>query len=60
MAHLKYQPVPHNPEEFHERARKLKGFQEAYKELGDEYALISELLGARSKAGTKYPFNRDC
>jgi len=27
------------------------GFQEAYEELRDEYALVRELLGARSRAG---------
>jgi hypothetical protein len=44
MAELKYQPVPHNREEFHKKAVKRKGFQEAYEELGDEYALIRAKL----------------
>lgn len=51
MAELKYRPVPHDQEAFLEKARKRKGFQEAYDELGDEYALARELLGARSRAG---------
>src|SRR4030095_5301734 len=51
MAELKYHPVPHNREECHKKALKRKGFQQAYEELGEEYALIRELLRARSRAG---------
>jgi len=51
MAELKYRPVLHDHEAFLQRAQKRKGFQEAYKELSDEYALVRELLGARSRAG---------
>jgi hypothetical protein len=50
MAQLKYRPVSHDQEAFLEQARKRKGFQEAYEELGDEYALSFELLGVRSRA----------
>lgn len=51
MAELKYRPVPHDQEAFLKKARKRKGFQEAYEELGEEYALVRELLKARSRAG---------
>ncbi|HYN21417.1 MAG TPA: helix-turn-helix transcriptional regulator [Thermoanaerobaculia bacterium] len=51
MDELKYRPVPHNQEAFLKKARKRKGFQEAYDQLGDEYALVRELLAARSRAG---------
>ena len=51
MAELKYQPVLHDQEAFLKKARTRKGFQEAYEELEDEYALVRELLRARSRAG---------
>ena len=51
MAELKYRPVPHDHKAFLKKARKRKGFQEAYEELGGEYALVRELLDARSRAG---------
>jgi DNA-binding XRE family transcriptional regulator len=51
MADLKYQPVPHDHEVFLKKARKRKGFREAYKELDEEYALIREMLAARSMLG---------
>ncbi|HVF60090.1 MAG TPA: hypothetical protein VNJ70_09810 [Thermoanaerobaculia bacterium] len=51
MTELKHGPVPHDQEAFLEKARKRKGFQKAYEELGDEYALAQELLGGRSQAG---------
>lgn len=51
MAELKYQPVPHDQKAFLKRARKRKGFQEAYEEPEEEYALVRELLNARSRAG---------
>jgi len=51
VAELKYRPVPHDQEAFLKKARKRKGFQEAYDQLGDEYALVRELLAARSRAG---------
>ena len=44
-------PVPHDHEAFLERARKRKGFSEAYDGLEDEYALVRELLTARAQAG---------
>ena len=51
MADLKYQPVPHDQKAFLEKAIKRKGFKEAYEALENEYALIHELLAARSRAG---------
>ncbi len=51
MAELKYQPVSHDQKAFLEKAMKRKGFKEAYEGLADEYALVRELLAARSRAG---------
>lgn len=51
MAELKYQPVPHSHEEFIKKALKKKDFKEAYEGLEEEYALIREMLAARSRSG---------
>ena len=51
MADLKYQPVPHDHKAFLKNARKRKGFRKAYKDLEAEYALIREMLAARSMLG---------
>ena len=51
MAELKYQPVPHDHEEFIKKALKTKDFKEAYEDLEEEYALIREMLAARSRSG---------
>jgi DNA-binding XRE family transcriptional regulator len=51
MAEMKYQPVTHNHESFLKNAWKRKGFRKAYKELEEEYALIREMLAARSTLG---------
>jgi DNA-binding XRE family transcriptional regulator len=51
MAELKYQPVPHDHEEFIKKALKRKDFKEVYEELEEEYALIREMLTARSRSG---------
>jgi DNA-binding XRE family transcriptional regulator len=51
MAELKYQPVAHDHESFLKNARKRKGFRKAYRELEEEYALIREMLAARSMLG---------
>lgn len=48
---LKYRPAGHDHKEFLKRAGKREGFKEAYKELEEEYALVRELLQARSRAG---------
>ena len=51
MADLKYQAVRHNHAEFLAKAKKRAGFVEAYDELALEYALASQMLKARAKAG---------
>lgn len=51
MADSTYKPVAHDHDEFLERALKRKGFGEAYDALEDEYLLVRELLGARTRAG---------
>lgn len=51
MADLKYSPVLHNHKAFLKRAIKRAGFREAYDELADEYAIVRQLLSARTKAG---------
>ena len=51
MADLEFKPVAHDHAAFLDKARKRKGFSEAYDALGDEYLLIRELLNARAKAG---------
>ena len=51
MTELTYQPVPHDHEEFLEKALKRKTFKKAYEDLEEEYSLIREMLAARSRAG---------
>ncbi len=51
MADLKYQAVRHDHAEFLAKAKKRAGFAEAYDELALEYALASQMLKARAKAG---------
>jgi DNA-binding XRE family transcriptional regulator len=51
MARLEYKPVPHNHDEFLEKALQRKGFREAYAKNEEEYALVRELLQARLRAG---------
>jgi len=51
MADPKYQPVPYDHGAFLKKARKRKGFRKAYKVLEEEYALIREMLAARSMLG---------
>jgi len=51
MTDIGYCPISHNHKEFLEKALKRKGFAEAYRELDDEYALVRELLAARSRSG---------
>ena len=50
MADLKFKPVPHDHPEFIKRAKLRPGFSEAYAGLKVEYALVSQMLAARSKA----------
>ena len=51
MADLKYDPVPHDHEAFLNKARKRKGFSEAYDSLEEEYLFVREMLSARAKSG---------
>jgi DNA-binding XRE family transcriptional regulator len=51
MAEIKYSPVPHDHQAFLTKARKKKGFTEAYDNLEDEYLLVREMLLARAKSG---------
>lgn len=51
MDKLKYRPVFHDHDEFLKKARKRKGFREAYNDLEEEYVLVRDMLAARSKSG---------
>ena len=51
MADTRYEPVAHDHDDFLKKALKRKGFSEVYQGLADEYALVKELLAARSRAG---------
>ncbi len=51
MPDLKYKPVHHSHSEFLAKAKQRPGFTEAYGSLELEYALASQMLKARSKAG---------
>ena len=51
MAEVKYRPVRHDHEAFLKKARKRRGFKAAYDALAVEYAVASEMLAARSRAG---------
>jgi DNA-binding XRE family transcriptional regulator len=46
-----YRPVRHDHDAFLERARRRKGFSEAYAANAREYDLTRELLAARAEAG---------
>lgn len=51
MTELKYEPVSHDHNAFLKNARKREGFSKAYNDLEEEYALVREMLSARSKSG---------
>jgi DNA-binding XRE family transcriptional regulator len=51
MADLKFIPVPHDHPGFIKRAKLKPLFSEAYAGLELEYAVASQMLGARTKAG---------
>ena len=51
MDESKYEPVSHDHKAFLKNARKREGFSKAYNDLEEEYALIYEMLSARSKSG---------
>jgi DNA-binding XRE family transcriptional regulator len=51
MADLKYKPLRHDHTKFLAKAKRRPGFAEAYESLELEYALASQMLKARAKAG---------
>jgi len=51
MADLKFKPVTHDHNAFIEKAKKREGFKDAYDDLEEEYALVREMLAARSRVG---------
>jgi DNA-binding XRE family transcriptional regulator len=51
MPDLKFKPVPHHHADFLAHAKQRPGFTEAYDALALEYALASQMLKARTKAG---------
>lgn len=51
MAELKYKPIRHHHRDFLKKAMKRRGFAEAYEALAVEYAVASEMLAARTRAG---------
>lgn len=51
MTELKYKPVPHDHKAFLRSARKREGFSKAYDDLEEKYALVREMLSARSNSG---------
>ena len=51
MADAKLNPVAHDHNEFLAKARKRKGFTEAYEALELEYQVASQMLKARARAG---------
>ena len=51
MPELKFKPVAHNHTAFIEKAKQREGFKKAYDDLEGEYALVREMLAARSRVG---------
>jgi DNA-binding XRE family transcriptional regulator len=51
MPELTFKPVRHDHERFMTRARKRRGFAEAYDALALEYQLAGQMLKARARAG---------
>ncbi len=51
MANLKHQPIPHDHDALLRKAKKRRGFQAAYDALAVEYAIASQMVAARSRAG---------
>jgi len=51
MAELKFKPVIHDHNAFIEKAKQREGFKKAYEDLEEEYALVREMLAARSRVG---------
>jgi len=51
MSDLKFNPVRHDHTEFLAKAKKRKGFADAYDALALEYELANQMLKARARAG---------
>jgi DNA-binding XRE family transcriptional regulator len=51
MPEFGYGPFSHDHDAFLRNAQKREGFRKAYEDLREEYALIREMLAARSKSG---------
>ena len=51
MADTRYKPIRHDHEAFLGKAKRRRGFEAAYQALAIEYAVASEMLRARSRAG---------
>jgi DNA-binding XRE family transcriptional regulator len=51
VAELEHEPVVHDHQAFLDRARRRRGFQEAYDTLATEYQVARELIAARARAG---------
>ena len=51
MPELKFKPVTHDHNAFIEKAKQREGFKKAYDDLEEEYALVREMLAARSRVG---------
>lgn len=51
MPELKFKPVTHDHNAFIEKAKQREGFKKAYDDLEEEYALVKEMLAARSRVG---------
>ena len=51
MADMKFKPITHDHNAFIEKAKQREGFKKAYDDLEEEYALIKEMLAARSRVG---------
>jgi DNA-binding XRE family transcriptional regulator len=51
MADTRYKPIRHNHDAFLKKAKRRRGFEAAYQALAIEYAVASEMLAARARAG---------
>lgn len=51
MADLNFKPVTHDHNAFIEKSSQREGFKKAYEDLEEEYALVREMLAARSRVG---------
>jgi DNA-binding XRE family transcriptional regulator len=51
MADTRYKPIRHDHDAFLRKAKRRRGFEAAYQALAIEYAVASEMLTARARAG---------